>query len=184
MTKAEIDAELEDKGDFVQIDYLTNYLGIAPSISMKKFAYLKLAKVYENKKMFLDAARAYDNAALNSLSAEEKMNYYVMSAKKYIKAGLFEKVDDAIKKAMGETNVSRRAEIAFEIKEYYKRQAELFEFDNKRNSAAKIYEKLLSMDLRHREKLEIKKKLLGLYTKLGRFKDHANLRKLGDDIGG
>ena len=48
-----------------------------------------------------------------------------------------------------------REEIVFSIKEFYKKQAEEYEKELKRNSAVKIYEKLLEMSISDLERKEI-----------------------------
>lgn len=176
MSKAEIEEVLYGKGDFVKIDYLERFLKEHPPIEIRKFAFLKLAEVYEHKGMFVEAARAYENAAVASLVFSEKIEYHAKECQNYIKAGDFVKADQALKKSMVEANATQRNEIYFQIKEFYRRQAEEYERSLKRNHAVKIYEKLLLMRISDVEKKEIKERLKVLYEKLGKLKE---LGKLG-----
>lgn len=175
MSKSEIEKELEGKGDFVQMDYLTRFLKDSLGIEMKKFVFLRLAEIYEKKGMFNDAAKMFNDAALISIAFSEKIKNHVKEAELHIKSGNFEKVDEAVKKAMRDANASQKAEILFVIKNFYKRQAEIYEKERRRNNASKIYEKLLQMKLSEQEKQEIKEKLLELYEKLGRSKEDSVL---------
>ncbi len=177
MSKQEIEKILNGKGDFIQIDYLTKLLDEKPDIQIKRFIYLKLAKIYENKKMFNDTGKMFENLAVISVAFSEKTKNFILAAESYIKDGFFDKADYAVKKAMAEANEYERGEIYFTIKEFYKQQAEINENNLRRNHAAKIYEKLLQMKISDAERKLIKKKLLDLYEKLGKFKEYTLLNR-------
>lgn len=183
MSKQEIEEELEGKGDFVQIDYLTTFLEEKLTFDIKKFIYFKLAEIYERKGMLKDAAKMFDNIALISIAFSEKIKHYIKEAELYIKAGTFEEADEAMKKAISQANTIEKQDIYFVIKNVYKKQAEIYEKEMKRNHAAIIYEKLLEMSITELEKQEIKKKLLELYEKLGKLKEYFILKKnLNDNL--
>jgi hypothetical protein len=177
MSKGEIDRELEGKGDFIQIDLLTKFIEDKPPILMKRYAYTRLAKIYQEKKMFKDAARNYEGLGVNSVAFIDKVKYFLIAAEFYIKDGVFNEADSAMTKAMQEANSFERGEIYHSIKQYYKNQATEFESHNKLNKASVIYEKLLSMKITDLEEKEIRKKLLELYEKLGKFKEYHLLDK-------
>lgn len=179
MSKSEIENELLGKGDFVQIDYLTKFLEENILLSMKRFAWLKLAGIYERKNIFGEAGKMFDNIALNSVAFSEKINNYVKEAELFIKAGIFEKSDRAMTKAMNQANASEKQNIYFSVKSFYKKQAEEYETERKRNHAVRIYEKLLEMNISDLERQEIKEKLFELYEKLGKFKELAGLKSRG-----
>lgn len=176
MSKQEIEEVLQGKGDFVQIDYLTKFIKEGISINMKKFVFLKLAVIYERMGVFNDCAKMFDNLALNSVIFSEKIEYYTKEAKLYIKAGAFDKADEAMQKAMNQANATQKQEIYFVVKDFYKKQAEIYERELKRAHAVRIYEKLLEMKIRDLERQEIKKKLLRLYEKLGKFEEYHILK--------
>ena len=169
MSKSEIERELKDKGDFVQIDYLTKFLDKKPPLHVKKFALMKLIEIYEKKKMFSDVARMFEQLAINSVSFFDRVEYFVKEAEYHIKAGYLEKADSAMRRAMELSTIAKKAEIYFRIKEFYKKQAEIFEKEAKRDNAVKIYEKLLVMRIPDSEREKIKQKLLILYEQLGKF---------------
>jgi tetratricopeptide (TPR) repeat protein len=169
MSKSEIERVLKDKGDFIQIDYLTKFIEKKPPVHIKKFALMKLIDIYENKKMYGDAARAYEQLAINALSFYERTDFFVKEAEYYIKAGYFDKADSAMRRAMELSTVVKKAEIYTQIKEFYKKQAEIYEKESKRTNAVKVYEKLLIMRISEKEREEIKHKLLILYESLGKF---------------
>lgn len=169
MSKSEIEKELNGKGDFVQIDYLTKFIDKKPPINMKKFALMKLIEIYENKKMFNDAARMYEQLAINALTFTERIEHFIKEAEYYIKSGYLEKADSAMRRAMEMSTIVKKAEIYRQMKDFYIKQAEICEREAKRNNAAKIYEKLLIMRISEGERDKIKQKLLSLYESLGKF---------------
>lgn len=177
MSKHEIEEILEGKGDFVQIDYLTKFMNEEMSFDLKKFICFKLAEIYERKGMLNDAAIMFEDIALISIAFSEKIKYYVKVAELYIRVGFFDKAYSAMKKALNQGNEQQKYEVYFTIKGFYMRQAEIYESELKRNHAAKIYEKLLNMNINDFEKEEIKEKLLGLYEKLGKFKEYSALKE-------
>lgn len=171
MHKQEVEKELEGKGDFVKIDYLNRYLKLMPPLEMRKFAYLKLAEIYDKKGMFSESANAYKNASSNTMVIREKLDYFVEEAKSYAKSLDFVGVDKAIKSAFSEANSIQREEINQKIKIFYKEYAQELEKQVKRNAASRVYERLLKMSLSGNEKEEIKRKLKALYEKLGKVRE-------------
>jgi len=176
MGKAEIENFLKDKGDFVAIDHLTRLVKEKEiPTDRKKFVYLRLAKLYEKSGLLKEAAKMYNNAAIISIAYTEKIENYVKEAEMCIKAGEFEAASEATKKAMGEGNVSQRAEVFVKIKQFYKDQAEVLVKAGKNGNAARIYERLLQMNISDVEREEIKSKLRPIYEKLGKIRDLNSL---------
>ena len=177
MTKGEIEKFLNDKGNFVQIDYLTRFLKGDLTMDMKKFVFLKLADIYERINMKNEAAKMYSGAATVSITFAEKIKHLVKETELYVKSGTFEMADAAMKKALNEANSIEKNDIYFTVKEIYKKQAEFYEKNLKRFNAMKAYEKLLEMNIKDSEKKEIKEKLLALYEKLGKTKEYSALNR-------
>jgi len=178
MRKREIEEVLEGKGEFVKIDYLTRYLKTIPPFEMRKFAYAKLAEIYEEKRMFFDAAKTYKNIALSSLTFRDKIKYHLKEAESFIKAGEFVETEKALKSALSEANADQRIEIHKDIKKAYMEHAENLEKEFKTNNASKIYEKILTLDLSEDEEKDVRKKLLELYEKLGKIKELKFLKNI------
>lgn len=181
MTKKEIERTIEEKGDFVKIDYINRLLKEDIHRDLKKFLYLKLSEVYENKKMFNDAAKAMDEFADISITYKDKIMAYIKECKFLIQAGLFEKAEDKMKKAMKIGNASQRAKIFIEIKNFYFDLAEEYEKENKTQKAMKIYEKLTAYvnegKLSEAEKEEVRKKLMKIYEKMGMIREYKLLEE-------
>jgi len=178
MSKSEIEEELGKRGDFVNMGDLARLLKEDISIDMKKFVCLKLADIYIKKKLFSEAAKMYNTLAINSIAFTEKIKHHVKEAELYIKAGEFQKVDEAMNRAMNQGNSVEKNEIYITIKHIYKREAEKYEEEKRRNHALKLYERLMHMKLSEVEKQELKPKLLELYDKLGKTKEYMLLKKV------
>lgn len=177
MTKMQIEEFLKNKGDFVQIDHLSRYLLIKDlPVDKKRFVLQKLADLYEKKGMYAESAKMYNNIAIISTTFQEKLAGHVKETEQYIKSGNFDSADQAIKKAMGEGNVAQKAEVFVQIKEFYKRQAQVYEKANKKGNAIKIYEKILQLNITDAERKEIKEKLMKLYESLGKVREYFNVK--------
>ncbi len=177
MTKAEIEIELQKKGDYVKIDYLTRLLEEKQlPIDRKKFVWLKLAEIYEQKGMLIEAGKMYNNIAVNSIILNDKTQNHIKEAEMYVKGGAFEYVDEAVRKALAEAHGSERVDIQNKVRDFYKKQAEFYEKQKKRSNAMKVYEKLLQTNISNDEKQEINVKLMSLYEQLGKVKEYFNLK--------
>lgn len=183
-TKEEIDKHLQGKGDFVRIDHLTEILKQNLPFETKKYACVKLADIYEGKGMFIDAAKVYESLGIAAVAFNEKIKYYLKETELLIRSGEFDRADMAMKKATGLGNASEKNEIYLAVKEFYKKQAGVYERELRRNHAAKIYERLLEMKISDGEREEIKEKLLKLYEKLGKVREYFNLQKGNYKVGG
>lgn len=180
LSKSEIERAIEGKGDFMQINFLKNFIEKNHSLptDVKKFAYEKLAKLYQKKFLLEEAAKAYENIALSAIRYTEKIQYYMKEAEMWIQKGDFDRADKAMRHALNEANATQKKEIYSETKRLYFRQAEKYEKDLKRNHALKIYEKLLHTGLEDDERISVREKLIYLYERLGRIKDAEKMRSL------
>lgn len=177
MTKSEVENELKGKGVFVQIDHLNRFLKEPIGIDMKKFVFIKLASLYETGKLLGETAKMYDNAASVSIAFAEKIKNYMKAVEFYVKLGAFDRVEQGVRKAIGEANSKERDEINVSLKMMYKEQAKTLENEQKRNQALKFYEKLLEMRLSEQERRETKESLLDLYRKTGKLHEALVLEK-------
>jgi tetratricopeptide (TPR) repeat protein len=171
MHKAELTAELETKGDYIQMDYINRFLKLIPPHEMRKFAYGKLGELYMKHQMFKDASKIYQNIALNSITYKDKIKYFLFSTKALLEGGFFEDAERALKRATGDANSMQKQEIAREMKSFYFELAENLIKKGKTNKATIYYEKLLRTDLLDSEKEEIKIKLRKIYESLGKISE-------------
>jgi hypothetical protein len=181
MSKSEVEKELSKEGDFVQIDHLSAFLKEDIPTDIRKFAMLKIAEIYEKKMMFGEAAKIYNNLSLLSIPFKEKIANHIKEAGMHIKGGYFREADAATQKAMNQANTFEKNDIMFNIKQFYKKQAETYEKEMRRTNASRLYEKLLELSTTEAERKEVRTKLLGLYEKLGKFREYNALKALNRD---
>ena len=177
LSKLDIGEQIQGKADYTKMDYLTNLLKQKLHRDTKKFVYLKLIEIYEKKNMFNDVGKMYEGISTISIAFSEQIKNNLKATEYYIKAGFFDKADYAMRNALNEANSVERNDINLSVKNFYKKQAEEYEKKIKRNSAAKIYEKLLEMNISGQERKEIKERLIELYEKLGRLKEFYAMKK-------
>lgn len=171
ITKKEVENAIKDKRDFVRIDYLKRYLKENPPVDVKKYIYLKLSEVYEEKGLFSEAGDMFDKIAMLCFTYSDKIKNYVKAAEFYIKDLNFEKATEASRRALSNANSTQRREIISQITEFYKTEALKYEKQNKKRKAAKVYEKLLKTKIDKEEEQSVRDRLKELYTELGMFKE-------------
>ena len=176
MTKVEIEKELGGKGDYVLIDNMTRFLKENLPRDIRKFVYLKLVAVYERRNMFFEAAEVYNRMIELAITPSEKASYSSKATECHIKSGQFDKADLSMKKIPNEVRGTERAKMNISMKDFYKKQAEQYEREKRRNMAMRTYEKILTLDVSEAEKLEVNKKLMNLYRELGLVKQYMTMK--------
>lgn len=176
--RREIEEKLKNLGDYVKIDYLERCLKKQLNFDARKFVLLKLADLYETKKMFLDAAKMVLSAANINTTFQGKMNDFVRSAGLFVQGGDFNNADSTFEKALVCGNEKQKKEIKMMKLKNYSDQAEFYLKNDKRKHATATYEKLLSMDINLNEKRTMQETLLGLYEKLGKIRDYYSLKRI------
>ncbi len=177
LSKSDIEEQIEGKGEYIQIDHLNKLLEQKLHRDTKKFVYLKLIEIYNKKHMLNDVAKMYEGFAGICIAFSEQIKNYLKATEYYIRAGFFDKADYSMRRALNDANAVERNDINFAVKDFYKRLAENYERELKRNNAVKIYEKLLEMGITDEERKEIKERLMKLYEKLGKLKEFYALKR-------
>lgn len=176
-TRAAIEAKLSKVGDYVKIDYLTRCLKQPIDFDTKKFIILKLSGIYEQRKMFLEAAKLLKAGADINTTYQGKIDDYVKAMELFIKAGVFDEADGCYNKALACANDNQKIAIKISRKEHYKTQAKDYMQKDKRKHAMETYEKVLSLDLDPVEKKNAQAELSWLYEKLGKVREYYDLKK-------
>ena len=177
-TRREVEEKIKTLGAFVKMDYLTSCLKQPIDFDTRRFVLLKLAELYKEKKMFFEAGKMMHNAAPINTTIMEKINDYVHSGELFLKSGNFEHADIAFDKAIGSCEIERQRTYIKDKKiNFYKQQAKFYLQNEKRQSAAHAYEKLLSLNLAESEKKEAQETLLELYQKLGKIREFYALKR-------
>ncbi len=178
MSKSEVETFLRGKGDFVQIDHLSRMVKEKDlATDKKKFLYQKMAELYDKKGMFVEAAKMYNNISILSTTFKDKINAHMKEVEFYVKGGDMMMMDEALKKALGEAHQKDKEGIFSAIKDFCKRQAEVYVKERRRANAIKLYEKLLQMRLSESERQDIKGKLMSLYEQTGKIKEYFTIKE-------
>tara|TARA_Y100000310_G_C20660824_1_gene804662 strand:+ start:1683 stop:2240 length:558 start_codon:yes stop_codon:yes gene_type:complete len=177
VSRREIEEKIKGMGDYVRIDYLSRCLDRGLDLDTRKFVLVRLAGLYEARKMFSEAAKLLKAAATINTTIKAQIQDFLKSGELFIKGGIFEDADASFSKALALANTREKSEIKYFSKEAYKTQAKNYLNVDKRSNAVKTYEKLLRMDLDVGEREEVKKMLLELYSKLGKIREFYALEK-------
>ena len=177
-SRREVEEKLKTLGAFVKIDYLTSCLKQPIDFDTRRFALLKLAELYKEKRMFFEAGRMMHNAAPINTTIMEKIGDYVHAGELFLKSGNFEHADIAFERAIGSCETEQQRNSVKDKKiNFYKHQAKSYLDNEKRQSAALAYEKLLALNLASSEKREAQETLVELYQKLGKIREFYALKR-------
>ena len=174
-TRGEVEQKLGMMSDFLKMEYLESCIKQHRDFDIKKFCNLKLADLYASRNMFLEAARNAAAAAEIASTFKEKAQAYMKETELWIKSGQYERADEAFRKALASGNTQEKFEMKMAIKELYLKQAQAYEKAMRNTNALKIYLRLLEIT-DDAGKLEIKKKVLDLYKKLGKIREYSVLK--------
>ncbi|MDP4039144.1 MAG: hypothetical protein Q8P57_01010 [Candidatus Pacearchaeota archaeon] len=175
-TRGEIEKKIAGMGDYVKMSYLQRALRSKLDYDTKKFVLLRLAGVYEARKMFLESARLVKSAGEINTTFKDKIKDYIKAVELNIKGGDFVEADRIFSQALALGNTQEKFEMKGQLKNFYITQAKLYLKLDRRNHAKLTCEKILTLDLNIGERNEIKKTLLELYNKLGNVREYYSLR--------
>ena len=144
---------------------------IGSDFETKRFLWEELGKLYENRKMFERAAKAFFNKAGFEITAKDKIDSFVTSAELYSKVGKVEEADDMFIRATREADIAQKTRVKLARKNIYTVLARELESKGKKAGAMKFYEKLYKMNLEDSEKIIIREKLKKTYISLGMFRE-------------
>ncbi len=175
-SRQEIEARLGKMGDYVQIDYLQRALSTHLDFDTRKFVLTKLASMYEDKGMILEAAKLMKSAAEINTTFKTKIQDYMKTVELYVRGGSFQDADLMFAQALALGNEREKGDMKSSYKKYYTDLAQFHMQRDKRQLARKTYEKLITLDLSPAEKKAAQDSLLQLYQKLGNIRDFYRLR--------
>lgn len=173
-TIEEIEKKLKEMNtDLNKISYIESALKVAGSnFEIKRFLWGEIGRLYEGRKMYERAAKAYFNKAGMEVLSKDKIDSYVNSAELYSKLGKVDEADDVFLRAAREaTDVNQKTRVKLARKNIYTSLAKEFESKGKHAGAMKFYEKIYKMNLEESEKMIIREKLKKTYTSLGMFRE-------------
>jgi len=176
-TKAEIEKKLEGMGDYVKMSYLQRALNSGLNFDTKKFVLLRLAGIYEARRMFLESAKMIKAASEINTTFKNKIKDYMRAVELYIKGGDYVEADRIFAQSLALGNDKEKKELKTNFKDYYLTQGKFYLGNDKRNYARIAFEKVLSLDLSTEDRKGVQEMLLELYNKLGLVKEYYALKK-------
>ena len=177
-SRREIEAKLVSVGDYVKIDYLTRCLKSNLDFDTRRFVLMKLADLYEARRMFLEAGKMIISGAEINTTSVAKIADFMRSTDLFIRGGAVDQAESAFGKALAYADGIQRDRLKNQRKELYKKQAQEYVSKDRRKNAMDLYEKFISLpDLDLGEKREAQEVLLSLYDKLGKIREYGNLRR-------
>jgi tetratricopeptide (TPR) repeat protein len=183
-TRAEIDAKIKTMGEYVKMSYLQRAIKSQLDFDTRKFVLIELTKIYEQKGMFLDAAKTIRAAADITTTYKEKIGQFMKSVEFNIRGNNFTEADRLFVQALALGNDREKIDMKQLYKQFHFAQAQAYMKNDRRNNAKEVYQKMLSLDLNHSEKLDIQNRLLDLYYRLGNVREyHALKDKMSGGIG-
>jgi lipopolysaccharide biosynthesis regulator YciM len=181
-TRQEVEVKLGQMSDFLKMEYLESCLKNHMDFDVQRLCHQKLSELYDSRNMFSESAKNMSAVAELAATFKDKMAAYMKETELWIKAGLYDRAEEAFKKALASGSAREKEEMKKAIHDLYKKQALAYEKASRNSNALKIYELLLRIS-DEPEKLEVKKKLLELYKRLGKIREYTVLRENLDKIG-
>jgi len=183
-TRIEIDAKIRTMGEYVKMSYLQRAAKSQLDFDTRKFVLLELTKVYEQKGMFLDAARVVRAAADITTTFKEKIGQLMRSVDFNIRGSNFTEAERIFAQALALCNDREKWEIKQMYKRYHFTQAQNYISHDRRNNAKELFKKILALELNPDERLDAQNKLLDLYYRLGNVREyHALKDKMAGGVG-
>lgn len=176
MTRGEIEKRFNEMGDYVKIDYLSSCLKNRIDFDTRKFVLVKLAGLYEQKKMYTHAAECMRNAAEINTSTQTRTTDFLKAIDLYVKGGEYSNAEGTMRLALSSSSEQQKDDIKRIVKETYRSRAKHLLDTGKRKGAMDIYEILLEMKLPSDERDAVAHELLALYEKLGKIREYYALK--------
>ena len=175
-TRSEIDAKIKNMGEYVKMSYLQRAAKSQLDYDTRRFVLLELAKIYEQKSMFLDAAKAIRAAADITTTFKDKISQFMKSVEFNIRGNGFAEAERLFQQALALGNDREKWEMKQAYKRYHFGQAQSYLKADRRNNAKEIFQKMLLLDLTAEEKTQVQTILLDLYYKLGNVREYHALK--------
>lgn len=177
VTEEDIHARLKTLSPMLQQEYLENLLKrMSLNSDLKLFISRQLLELYVRRGLWSNAAKVMENAAASQHNFNLKRDTYKQAGILYVRAVDFLMADDCFRKAVENASEKEKPFLRKEVENVYLTEAQNFENNAKRTKAVEIYERILRTSPEDAVKRKINEKLVVLYEKLGRIRDHLNLR--------
>ena len=175
-SRNEIEAKLKTMGDYVKMSYLQRAAKSQLDFDTRKFVLIELAKIYEQKHMYLDAGKTIKASAEITTTFREKMMQFMKAVEFNVHGNDFAEAERIFSQALALGNDREKWEMKQQFKQFHFMQAQDYLKHDRRSNAKVLYQKMLSMDLAPNERADVQNQLLQLYYKLGNVREYHALK--------
>ena len=163
-------------GEYVKMSYLQRAVKSQLDFDTRKFVLIELAKIYEQKKMFLDGAKCVRAAAELTTTYREKIGYFMKAVGFSVMGNVFSEAERLFSQALALGNEVEKFEMKRMYKKFYFDHADFYLKSDRRNNAKEIYQKILALELTAEERTVAQSRLLDLYYRLGNVREYHALK--------
>jgi tetratricopeptide (TPR) repeat protein len=164
--------------DFRKIEYLENILEKNLPYEIRKLTCQLLGDLRKKHNYFNTAAKHYNEVAELAKVFGEKINFYMLAAEMFIKAGDFFSADDFYRKSLVIEKQSEKGNLKTKMLSLYLERAEHFEKINRLRNAINTYQKILTYKPEINDANKIRDRIAVLYERSGNLKEANHIRSL------
>ena len=177
VTEDDVRTRLKTLSPMLQQEYLENLLrrmNLTPEL--KLMISREIVELYVRRGLWSNAAKIMESAAISFHNPNTKRDIYKQAGILYARACDFLTADDCFKRAVEQAMDKEKPFLKKEIETIYLTEANNFENIGKRQKAVDIYERIKRTNPEESVKRKINEKLVVLYEKLGKIREHLDLR--------
>lgn len=176
-SEEDIRTRLKTLSPMLQQEYLENLLkrlDLDPNIRL--LCSREVTELYVRRGLWGNAAKIMESAATFIHNPNIKKDIYKQAAILYLRGMDLLMAEDCFRKTLENAMEKEKPSLKIEIERVHFTEAANMENTGKRAKAVEIYERMLRLNPDPILQRKINEKLVVLYEKLGRIRDHLNLR--------
>ena len=168
---------LKTLSPMLQQEYLENLLkrlNLDPNIRL--MCSREVTELYVRRGLWAGAAKTMESAATFIHNPNHRRDIYKQAAVLYLRAVDLLMAEDCFRKSLENASERERPFLRKEFENIHLTEALAMENGGKRAKAVEVYERMLRLNPEPPLQRKINERLVVLYEKLGRIRDHLNLR--------
>ena len=176
-TEEDIRTRLRTLSPMLQQEYLENLLrrlDLDPNLRL--LCSREVTELYVRRGLWANAAKIMESAAAYIHNPNIKKDIYKQAAVLYLRAVDLLMAEDCFRKVLENAMEKEKPMLKKEMENIHFIEAATMENNGKRAHAVQVYERMLRLNPDPMLQRRINEKLVVLYEKLGRIRDHLNLR--------
>ncbi len=173
----DIRTRLKTLSPMLQQEYLENLLkrlSLDPNIRL--LCSREVTELYVRRGLLAAAAKTMESAAAFIQNPNHRRDIYKQAAVLYLRAVSLQLAEDSFRKSLENASERERPFLKKEFEQIHLTEALAMENSERRAKAVEVYERMLRSNPDPLLQKKINERLVVLYEKLGRIRDHLNLR--------